>query len=74
MPRSQDPSSQARKEGRPREESRQGTEAVPITQAGTRLQENSGGERGNRLGKGAGESFACNPADKHKPNPQRPGR
>lgn len=66
MSRSQDPSPV-------REESRQGTEAVPVTQAGTRLQENSSGGRGARLGKGAGESFAWNPADKHKPNPQ-PGR
>ena len=54
-----------------REASRQGTDAVPITQAGTRLQENSKGGRGNRLGESAGESFAWNPADT-QPNPKRP--
>jgi hypothetical protein len=52
-------------------ENRQGTDAVPITQAGTRLQENSDGS-GTHLAKKAGESFAWNPADKFRPNPQRP--
>jgi hypothetical protein len=41
-------------------------------QTGTRLQENSAGGSGDHMGRKAGESFAWNPADKSKPNPQRP--
>lgn len=55
-------------------ETRQGTDAAPMTQAGTRLQENSRGGRGNHLGKKEGESFAWDPADKYRPNPQQPVR
>jgi hypothetical protein len=52
---------------------RQGTDAARMTQVGTRLQENSDGGRGSHLGPKSGESFAWNPADKARPNPQRPG-